>query len=187
MLACFVLFLIWVFGVGGCILDALNHPEPDLRHKDVLASARIAVAFMAIGWCMIIQNKTETLLARLTWTLGLFTLIIHIIVAFWLAHRWSHSAAVEHVREVGGFGGGIVVSYLFVVVWLIDALWWWINPSGHANRSKWVGWLINGFLAFVVINATVVFGVPEWRVPYALVFGVPMVACFIWRAKYQRF
>jgi hypothetical protein len=179
--------LVWVGGMAMSIADALNNPEPDLRHKDILGTARMAVAFMVIGWCMMILSNTPALIVRVIWTLGLFTLIIHIIVAFWLAHGWSHAAAVEHVREVGGFGGGIVVSYLFVAVWLIDAAWWWINPSGHANRSRWTGWSIHGFLAFVVFNATVVFGVPEWRVPYTLVFVLPIVACFILRATHQRF
>ena len=71
------------------------------------------------------------------------------------------------MRQTGGFGGGIVVNYLFAAVWLGDLVWWWVNPMSHASRPKWIGWVVHGFLAFVVVNATVVFGTPTMRGIYA--------------------
>src|SRR5262249_45431654 len=104
------------------------------------------------------DRSTPARLARLGWTLGLAMLLLHILLAFWLAHGWSHDAAVRHTREVGGDGWGIVVNYVFVAMWLADVVWWWINPASYASRPRWLGGLVHGFLVFVTFNATVIFG-----------------------------
>ena len=128
-----------------------------------MASAYVTVSCMVIAWVLMslpdrFPLTARASVARLVWTLGWLALVIHIAIAFGVAHGWSHAAAVEHVRRVGGFGGGIVVNYLFAAVWLADVIWWWVNRSSYANRPRWMGWAVHGFLAFVVVNATLVFG-----------------------------
>ena len=175
------LSLVWGVAIGVCLLDALNHPETELRHRDTLATARLAVGLMALAWCLMILKRTSSSSARFVWTLGAVTLAIHIVVAIWLSHGWSHSAAIERVREVGGFGGGILISYLFVLVWLIDTAWWWIDPSGHAQRPVWLRVLVHGFLIFVMFNATEIYVTTEMRIVYASTIWLPIVACLLWR------
>jgi hypothetical protein len=63
---------------------------------------------------------------------------------------------------------------LFTVVWIVDVVWWWVNPLSRSCRSRWLGGLINGFMAFIVFNATLVYVSPEWRLAYGVVFGVPI-------------
>jgi hypothetical protein len=167
---CAAILIVWACGVGVSIAGALNNPEPNLRNRDVLGSARLVVAALVFGWSLMILDITPASFVRLEWTLGLLASIIHIVLAFWLSHGWSHNAAVDHVREVGGFGGGIVVNYCFELIWLGDVVWWWINPTSHSNRPKWMRWVIHGFLAFVLLNATVIFGSPELRILYAALF-----------------
>jgi hypothetical protein len=160
--------------------------EPNLRHPIVVSSAELVVALIALGWWAMIAKPSSVGFTRLIWTLGVLTLFFHIVLAFWLAHGWSHNAAVEHVREVGGFGGGIVVNYLFALIWMADVVWWWINPVSRANRPRWMGWAIHGFLAFVVFNATVIFGSPERRVIYGAMFLALAILGLSRRAEFKK-
>jgi hypothetical protein len=180
------MWLVFFGSVGFCVCDAVQHPEPDLRHADVLDSARLAIVFMMLGWYFMLCNSHSSARARLFWTFGVATLGIHIVLAFGLSHRWSHAAAVEHVRSVGGFGSGIVVNYLFVLVWFSDALWWWLNPRTHAIRAPWLVWSSHGFLAFVVLNATLVFGSEEGRYFYGVLLFIFASALLISRLKLNK-
>jgi|SRR5581483_3732151 len=180
---------LWVLVAGACVALAAADPTPDLRHPAVRISARYAVVLW-FGTCAAMlwarpagwrPLSPRLRLARLCWTLGVAMLLVHILLAFGLAHGWSHGAAVRHVEAAGGFGWGIVVNYLFAAVWLADAVWWWANPNGYATRPKWVGCAAHGFLAFVVFNATVVFGPPGWRVADGLLFG--LLAMVWWRGR----
>jgi hypothetical protein len=45
-----------------------------------------------------------------------------------------------------------------LVVWFLDVIWWWRGLAGYAARPKIIAWCIQGFLAFMWFNATVVFG-----------------------------
>jgi hypothetical protein len=170
----------WALGLALCVLDAALHPQAELRHQDTLSTARLAMALQVFAWCRLIVTA-EARTTRLVWTLGAATLVVHIVMAFGLAHGWSHQAAVDRVREVGGFGGGILVSYTFVLVWLGDAAWWWLAPAGRARRPRWVAATVHGFLAFVTFNATEVYVTPGMRVIYAAAFGGPLAACLAWR------
>jgi hypothetical protein len=160
----------WAAATTACLAVALAAPARDLRHPAVTCSAAVTVGWMLIAWAAMTRRPDR--LARCLWTLGLAALAAHLVLAFWLAHGWSHAAAVEHVREVGGSGAGIVVNYLFAVLWAADVVWWWAAPAGHARRPWWVGVLLHGFLAFVVVNATVVFGPPERRAAYSVALGL---------------
>jgi hypothetical protein len=96
-------------------------------------------------------------LARWCWSLAWLTYVAHVIVAFHFVHHWSHRAAYEHTQQVGGFGPGIYVNYLFTLLWTADVVWWWAAPRGYAARPHRVGWLLHAFMAFVIFCATVVF------------------------------
>lgn len=160
------LIALWCVATSVCIALTIHDPEQQLRHPAVTGSAAITVGWMLLAWAAMVFGSDW--LARWLWTLGFAALIVHLAFAFGLGHGWSHAAAVEHVREVGGYGEGIVVNYLFAVVWLAEVGWWWVNPSGRANRPRWVAVAVHGFLVFVVVNATVVFGPAERRFAYSV-------------------
>jgi hypothetical protein len=109
--------------------------------------------------------------ARWLWTLGWAVYVVHVLTAFHFAHHWSHARAVEHVREVSGWGEGVYVSYLFTLVWTLDVLWWWARPAAYAARPAWVGWALHAFMGFVVFNGTVVFGSGVVRWAGAVLFA----------------
>jgi hypothetical protein len=105
---------------------------------------------------------------RGTWLFGSLLLVEHVVTAFHLGHGWSHAAAWEHTRRVGGYGDGVFVNYAFVLVWLADALWLCAAPRAYLARRRGLHWAVHGFLAFVVFNAAVVFADRPMRVVFAV-------------------
>lgn len=98
------------------------------------------------------------------WTLGCGAFLAHLWCAFQFVHRWSHDHAyAETARQTGeaiglNWGGGIYVNHVFAVVWVCDVLWWWVASASYERRLSWIEWTVQGFLAFIAFNATVVFG-----------------------------
>ena len=107
---------------------------------------------------------------RWCWTSGVVLLAVHIVAAMGVYHHWSHDEALAHTAqrtaELTGWnwGGGIYFNYAFLALWAADALWWWAKPSSYLHRPRWIELLIQGYLAFIAINATIVFaaGAVRW-------------------------
>jgi hypothetical protein len=130
--------------------------DPFTRDLLVRGSAWLSFTFYLltmIGWARRVQPG----LLRWLWTFAWAIFVIHVCLAFQLIHHWSHDAAWEATRVQGGVGAGIYFNYLVIVVWLIDALWWWLWPLRYLTRNKWFSGIIQGFLAFMWFNATVIF------------------------------
>jgi hypothetical protein len=146
--------------------------QSDLRHPVVLVTALVAVCLWAAAACRMLRMRAGDWRdgsralrpLRAGWLAGWLLLQVHVAAAFHLAHGWSHAAAYRHTEEVSGVGAGIFVSYLFGLVWGVDAAWLAGFPASYARRPRWVGWAVHGFLAFIVFNATVVYGtgVARW-------------------------
>jgi hypothetical protein len=122
--------------------------------------------------------------ARLAWTLGFAAFLLHVACAFHFYHHWSHAAAYEatarQTADVTGlaWGGGLYANYLFALIWGADACWWWGAPAVYAARPRWLEWAVQGFLAFIAFNATVVFaaGPVRWLgLATALLLAVGLV------------
>jgi hypothetical protein len=102
--------------------------------------------------------------ARATWTLGFVALVGHMTAAFHFHHHWSYDEAyaftARQTAAMTGFdwGGGLYVNYLFAAVWAGDAEWWWRRRGSYEARSWVVEGIVQGFLAFMWFNATIVFG-----------------------------
>lgn len=107
--------------------------------------------------------------ARLAWTFGFACFVVHVLVAFHVYHGWSHAHAYEETArrtlETTGFafGGGLYLNYLFALVWAVDLAWWWCAARGYESRSRFVEGVVQGFFAFIALNATLVFGVGTIR------------------------
>lgn len=111
-----------------------------------------------------------TKVSRAIATLGLALLIEHVLIAFHLAHGWSHEAAYEHTEIVSGYGFGIWVNYAFVSLWTIDVLWQWLHAASYLRRPRWLPIGVQAFFAFIMLNATVVYGDGVVRWLAALLF-----------------
>ncbi len=166
--------LILAIGVALVAADAhslLGPSGADVTNDEIKDTAKTPVMMWCIGWPIALARRTVRAGIALIWTLGCVLAWVHIAVAFHLGHGWSHAAAWEHTRKVGGYGDGIFVNYAFALVWLADALWAWATLARYGNRPRWLNWTIHGFLAFVVFNAAVVFGGSELRTQFATFFG----------------
>lgn len=168
--------------VAGCfsLAKVFTAPvETDIGHPAIRASALGPVVLWCLGWPVAFANAARASVARIPWAAGSVLLLLHIAVAFHLGHGWSHAAAWEHTKQVGGYGDGIFVNYLFALVWLADAVWACAAPDSYRARPRWLNGTVHGFLAFVVFNAAVVFGSSNARVAFAvgLAFALPAYRC----------
>ncbi len=134
----------------------------DTANRAIVRSAKWPVFCWCFGWLVVLARPDPrtgvNFVPRFDWSLGCVLCWVHIAVAFHLGHGWSHELAWEHTRQVGGFGDGIFVNYMFALVWLADVLWAWVAFDSYLARPGWLKWTIHGFIAFVVVNAAVVFG-----------------------------
>ena len=172
----------------GLLLPARVFWEPpghDPAHEAVRASALRVVLVWGFAWPIALVRtaaRTGATRLRVLWTLGAVLLLVHIAIAFHVGHAWSHAAAWEHTRRVGGYGDGVFVNYAFALVWVADAAWAWGAFESYLQRPCWLTWAVHGFFLFIVFNAAVVFG--GWAARAA--FGVAFLAGGAWIANWYR-
>jgi hypothetical protein len=149
------------FALAGAVLIAAAFVAPVILPNadpaDVVTrqTARVAVLFWAVAAASLLAGYRDW--ARAAWIVGAAAFVVHVVTAFDRVHGWSHAAAVRHVEAVSGFGAGLFVSYAFTLVWAADAAWWGLDRRGYEARSAGLDRLVNGFVAFVVFNATVLY------------------------------
>jgi hypothetical protein len=120
---------------------------------------------------------------RWLWTLGCLLSWAHVVSAFAFYHHWSHDDAYAHTaRETAAmagidWGGGIYFNYLFLLLWTFDVAWSWTFPAAYRARPRIYLVFLDGYLAFMVFNATVVFG--RGAVRY---LGIALTLCLVWLA-----
>jgi hypothetical protein len=148
--------------------DRSPTPGDDLTRSTIrLALLYYGVAASLMLWLRPADWLAQSVpgrLARWCWTLAWLAYLIHLGMAFHHYHHWSHADAAAHTRQVSGLGEGIYVSHLFTLAWTADVVWWWRRPQTYARRPVWIGWMLHGFMLFVIFNATVVYeeGLIRW-------------------------
>ena len=104
--------------------------------------------------------------ARVLWTIGGCALLIHAVCAFQFLHHWSHAAAWEYTRQrtvmLTGWdsGIGLGINYGMTAIWLVDILAWWRSLDWPRHRLWY--WSVQLLFAFLLFNATAVFGPWYW-------------------------
>jgi hypothetical protein len=138
----------------------------------IVWSARIVVLFYAMRLAvdfLVADPIRRERWARWAWTAGCAVYLLHVGLAFHFLHGWSHAAALAHTArrtfEVVGvnWGGGIYINYAFTVLWVADVVWWWIRTARHEPTPAALYWSVHAVFAFMMVNATVVFGPPFWK------------------------
>lgn len=103
-------------------------------------------------------------IARVGWTVGLAAFLVHVASAFHVHYAWSHHVALqETARQTAestgsATGFGLYLNYLFTLVWGLDVAWSWSAREPQRRRRAWVVAAIHGFMFFMVLNGSVVFG-----------------------------
>jgi hypothetical protein len=120
-----------------------------------------AVAGAIVSWAASVVAHGRA--RRLLWTMAAGLMLVHSAAAFGAIYGWSHDVATAETRRqtralVGiDSGAGIVVNYVFVLVWIADAIWWWQAPGRYARRPRWIGRVVHAFVWFMVVNGAVIF------------------------------
>lgn len=126
--------------------------------------------------------------SRWAWTLGCLALWLHIAGAFHFIHDWSQAEAVrqtaEQTRELTGWawGGGVYINYAFAAFWLFDVVRWWQVGLEPDSTSPSRFWAIHAGFAFMMFNATVIFGPGYWR-SLAIAFAFAALAILVFRTR----
>jgi len=127
-----------------------------------MLAVEIAV-FYTIAAAVLCWGLAEALKSRALWTAGAMLALIHSAAAFVWFYGGSHETArLETMRQTAAltglaFSGGIYFNYLFLIVWLGDAAWWWLAPRAYRSRPRAVSLVVRGFIFFIVVNGAVVF------------------------------
>ena len=149
----------------------------DLDLAEVLTrwSVRLAVAFYLVRVFIDLRfagrhgTASQASRARWFWTLGFVFYVVHVACAFGFYHQWSHLAAYRHTAEQTAavlgidWGGGLYFNYAFTLFWLTDLVRWWRGGVEFPYRRRGYFWTLHAVFAFMMFNATVVFGPPWWR------------------------
>jgi hypothetical protein len=136
------------------------------------------------------QSRATFHVARWLWTIGCLLFLVHVACAFEFFHDWSHEHALAHTAAQTealtgiGWGGGLFFNYAFTLLWVIDTAAWWVGDVGTHGRGRVYFWTLHGVFAFMVFNATVVFGPPAWRW-IAPIVGVAFAIAYL-RVKSER-
>jgi len=140
-----------------------------------LWTIRCSIACYLVAVSLQIRHRSPIRLCRLAWTAGAVLCVVHVITAMAGFHDFSHAESVRHTAEVTrrvvgvNWGGGVYVNYFFTLLWCVDAIQQWRRPQ--RCTPIW----IHVFMAFIVFNATFVFGPIWWRyttVPIVLMLAV---------------
>lgn len=132
-------------------------------------SVRLSMICYATALALRLLGRSNSA-ARWCWTVGLVLLAAHTVAVFGVYHHWSHAEAIAHTArrtaELTGWnwGGGLYFNYAFLALWSADVLWWWLRPASYLRRSRWIEGLLQAYLAFIAINATIIFaeGAVRW-------------------------
>lgn len=123
----------------------------------------LATIAWAIGEVMMCRSPALDRVARAIWTVGVALALLHVVMAFQFVYNWNHEAAVvatvQQAADRFGWGwrGGIYVNYVFLALWCADVCWWWMAPTSHASRSRWLETTRLVVFLFMFVNGAVVF------------------------------
>jgi hypothetical protein len=129
-------------------------------------------------------RRSWDVVARAAWTAGVISLIVHVACAYHFYHNWSQAAAyretARQTAEVTGldWGGGLFINYALIIGWVVDvALWRLRGLDAYRNRPGWLVAAWQGFLFFIIFNATVIFktGSLRW-----IGLGLCLWLAFLW-------
>lgn len=178
---------IWLYSFGQYLFEpmAANPDDPRIRESAlmVLIAWPVSAAALLLQRWKPSEQSDRRFWIRAFYSLGLASMLIHLAMAFHLGHAWSHAHAFDRTERVSGFGPGIFVSYFFTLLWIVEAVWMWVAFDRYLNRPAWLNWLVVGFMWFVLLNASVIYGTGFVRGLGAMLLTIPwLMVLFMVRA-----
>jgi hypothetical protein len=135
-------------------------------------TARFAMFLYALALALRLASHKRRgwmTLSRQAATMGFLVYLAHVACAFQFVHYWRHTAAyaatARQTYETVGldWGGGLYFNYFFTLIWGADVCWWWLARDRYEARPRVIEWPVQGFLAFMAFNATVIFATGPTR------------------------
>ena len=123
---------------------------------------------------------------RFFWFAAWIFCVLHVIFAFHFRHHWVHDVAIEHTAEMTErvvgirWGGGLYVNYVFLICWGASAIPSWSGHGGYVEMQRWLQSGIHAFAAFMMFNATAIFGPLWWWIP---TLAVVSAVAFRWSRR----
>ena len=148
----------------------------------------VLVGAVACGAWALLARRTGSFGFRLLWSATLLVLIVHVACAYQFRHHWSHAAAyadtARRSEELVGtpVGSGLYWNDALLLWWAADVAWMWAAPGSYRRRSRWWSWALVGFLAFMMVNAAIVFAVGPARWMGIAGCAVLLVCWFVGRS-----
>lgn len=141
------------------------------RHL-ILWTVRASVALYAVAaWRYLFFARRDGSTDRtysLVWAVSWLLCVVHVGFAYHFEHHWSQTAAEIHTAEMTArvvglhWAGGLYVNYVFLTLWGYDAV------RLLMSRTTGSSWTMHAVAAFMMFNATVVFGPAWWWIPLAI-------------------
>lgn len=150
-------------------------------------TARLAVVcYVGRLLCDVRRPQTPALknAAMCWWTVGCAIFMAHVTAAFHFQHAWNHAEAFNYTArrtaEMTGWnsGTGLYINEAFLCLWIADTTIWWWKSDWPQNRIAY--WTVQSIFAFLMTQATAVFGPPLWK-PVAL-----LVVAGLWFQSMRR-
>ncbi len=156
---------------------------------EILTRGLAALAALCYLLRVLVECWGSAVWSRWIWTLGCAALWLHIAAAFHFIHDWSHADALrqtaEQTEKLTGwaFGDGVYFNYAFAMLWLMDVVFWWRKGLHEASQSPARFWTMHAIFAFMMFNATVVFGPAYWRYVGVIYAGLLIAVWAIQRRR----
>lgn len=154
----------------------------------MLWTVRCSVACYVVAlWQWLFAERFPDAQYRRFWTAAWLLCVVHVICAFHFRHHWDHDVAIQHTANMTEgvvgihWGGGLYINYVFLVCWGTSVAGTWRQTPAVRRITQQLTGGMHAFVAFMMINATVVFGPAWWWIPMALVLTV-----ITWNYKRRR-
>jgi len=144
--------------------------SPESGESLMLWTVRCSVAFYGVAlhdWMF--PSDSSKRRYSICWLLSWMLCVIHVLCAFHFRHEWNHEAAIQHTTEMTwqvtgiNWGGGLYINYVFLVTWGFSAIR--AAANGSLQPGKTLDTFFHAFAAFMMFNATAVFGPSWWWIP----------------------
>jgi hypothetical protein len=115
---------------------------------------------------------------------GLAIGVLHVVIALARDHDWSHATAWRvtemRAREIFGFGWGgfVLVNYLFLAAWGFELWRWRRDPDRYRQQPAPARTAFRIFSLVMILNGGVVFASGPRR---GLGFALVVALLWIWR------
>ena len=174
--------------------------SPETGEHLMLWTVRASVVCYVIAlwrwlFCPVVAESSTRLSAQsgdriysATWFAAWLLCVLHVICAFHFRHHWDHAVAIEHTAKMTEnvvgirWGGGLYINYLFLLLWgasALDSLRYGGNRTENRRRLEV---FLHAFAAFMMFNATAIFGPAWWWVPTIAVVAV--ILCRVFTASW---